>query len=60
MVLYPKMVGRILQNAEPKQRIQGSRKRLGVSWNGDFIFQIENIPVDKISVEDLQSTWLRN
>jgi len=28
-------------------------KGWGVGWNGDFIFQIENIPVDKISVGDL-------
>jgi putative sterol carrier protein len=28
-------------------------KGWGVGWNGDFIFQIENIPIDKILVEDL-------
>jgi len=28
-------------------------KGWGVGWNGDFIYQIENIPIDKISIEDL-------
>jgi putative sterol carrier protein len=28
-------------------------KGWGVGWNGDFIFQIENIPVDKIAFEKL-------
>ena len=28
-------------------------KGWGVGWNGDFIFQIENIPMDRISVENL-------
>ena len=40
---------RLNQNKEYKEAGKG----WGVGWNGDFIFQIENIPVDKISVKDL-------
>lgn len=43
---YCKMLN---QNKEYKEAGKG----WGVGWNGDFIFQIENIPVDKISFEDL-------
>ena len=43
---YRKMLN---QNKEYKEAGKG----WGVGWNGDFIFQIENIPVDKISFKDL-------
>jgi len=40
---------RLNQNKEYKEAGKG----WGVGWNGDFIFQIENIPIDKISIKDL-------
>jgi len=43
---YRKMLN---QNREYKEAGEG----WGVGWNGDFIFQIENIPVDKIAFEKL-------
>ncbi len=43
---YRKMVN---QNKEYKE----SAKGWGVGWNGDFIFQIDKIPVDKIPFKDL-------
>jgi putative sterol carrier protein len=43
---YRKMLN---QNKEYKEAGKG----WGVGWNGDFIFQIEKIPVDKISFEKL-------
>jgi len=43
---YRKMLN---QSKEYKEAGKG----WGVGWNGDFIFQIENIPVDKISFKDL-------
>ena len=55
MVLYPSKewleeYGRRLnQSKEYKEAGKG----WGVGWNGDFIFQIENIPINSISIEDL-------
>ena len=40
---------RLTQSKEYKEAGKG----WGVGWNGDFIFQIESIPIDKISIEDL-------
>jgi putative sterol carrier protein len=40
---------RLNENKEYKEAGKG----WGVGWNGDFIFQIENIPIDKISLKDL-------
>jgi putative sterol carrier protein len=43
---YRKMLN---QSKEYKEAGKG----WGVGWNGDFIFQIENIPVDKIAFENI-------
>ena len=55
MVLYPSKdwleeYGRRLnQSKEYKEAGKG----WGVGWNGDFIFQIENIPINNMSIEAL-------
>ncbi|UCH31650.1 MAG: SCP2 sterol-binding domain-containing protein [Candidatus Bathyarchaeota archaeon] len=55
MVLYPSREWleeyrrRLNQSREYKEAGKG----WGVGWNGDFIFQIDNIPINSISVEDL-------
>jgi putative sterol carrier protein len=43
---YRKMLN---QSKEYKEAGKG----WGVGWNGDFIFQIENIPIDKIPLKEL-------
>jgi putative sterol carrier protein len=43
---YCKMLN---QSKEYKEAGEG----WGVDWNGDFMYQIEKFPIDKISVEDL-------
>jgi putative sterol carrier protein len=40
---------RLNENKEYKEAGKG----WGVGWNGDFIFQMENVPIDKISLKDL-------
>jgi putative sterol carrier protein len=50
---YHKMLN---QNKEYKDAGKG----WGVGWNGDFIFQIENIPVDKIPLKELPADVVRD
>ncbi|MGQ9624177.1 MAG: SCP2 sterol-binding domain-containing protein [Candidatus Bathycorpusculaceae bacterium] len=45
---YCKMLN---QNKEYREAGKG----WGIGWNGDFVFQIENIPVDKVAFEKLPS-----
>jgi len=55
MVLYPskEWLEEYRKMLNQSKEYKEAGKGWGVSWNGDFIFQIENIPIDKISVEDL-------
>jgi putative sterol carrier protein len=55
MVLYPskEWLEEYRKMLNQSREYKEAGKGWGVGWNGDFIFQIENIPIDKISVEDL-------
>jgi putative sterol carrier protein len=55
MVLYPskEWLEEYRKMLNQSKEYKEAGKGWGVGWNGDFIFQIENIPIDKISVEDL-------
>lgn len=55
MVLYPskEWLEEYCKMLNQSKEYKEAGKGWGVGWNGDFIFQIENIPIDKISVEDL-------
>ncbi|MGQ9461053.1 MAG: SCP2 sterol-binding domain-containing protein [Candidatus Bathyarchaeaceae archaeon] len=55
MVLYPskKWLEEYRKALNQSKEYKEAGKGWGVGWNGDFIFQIENIPVDKISIKDL-------
>jgi len=55
MVLYPslKWLEEYRKMLNQSKEYKEAGKGWGVGWNGDFIFQVDNIPVDKISVKDL-------
>jgi putative sterol carrier protein len=55
MVLYPSKawLEEYRKALNQSKEYKEAGKGWGVGWNGDFIFQIENIPIDKISVKDL-------
>jgi putative sterol carrier protein len=55
MVLYPskEWLEEYRKMLNQSKEYKEAGKGWGVGWNGDFIFQIENIPIDKISTEDL-------
>jgi putative sterol carrier protein len=55
MVLYPskEWLEEYHKMLNQSKEYKEAGKGWGVGWNGDFIFQIENIPIDKISVKDL-------
>jgi putative sterol carrier protein len=55
MVLYPskEWLEEYRKMLNQSKEYKEAGKGWGVGWNGDFIFQIENIPIDKISFEDL-------
>lgn len=55
MVLYPskEWLEEYCKMLNQSKEYKEAGKGWGVGWNGDFIFQIENIPIDKISIEDL-------
>ncbi len=55
MVLYPskEWLEEYCKMLNQSKEYKEAGKGWGVGWNGDFIFQIENIPIDKISVKDL-------
>ena len=55
MVLFPskEWLEEYCKMLNQSKEYKEAGKGWGVGWNGDFIFQIENIPIDKVSVEDL-------
>ncbi len=55
MVFYPskEWLEEYCRMLNQSKEYKEAGKGWGVGWNGDFIFQIENIPIDKISVENL-------